>query len=147
MLKTKLPAQPTVRITGSGPVAIVDDSGDALDIAERVFRESNVKNSILRYEGGEPFLAYLQMAARGKADVPSMILLDISMPEPDGFEVLRALRSHELFKNLPVVMLTSSNDEDDVKRALDMGANGYQVKPFGITKFVEFANSLLPTEN
>ncbi len=137
----------TVTLQGPGPILIVDDSRHSLRIAEVVFEDSQVKNEVVFLESGEALLAYLNNAEKEAQQPPSMVLLDINMPGPDGFDLLKEIRSRSLFQSTPVIMLSCSNDHRDMQRALDGGANAYQVKPFGIEEFIEFANSLIPAQN
>jgi CheY-like chemotaxis protein len=65
-----------------------------------------------------------------------LILLDISMPRMDGFDTLKKIREHKQFKDLPVIMFSASSDEADINEAMQLGANGYIVKPFTIESFI-----------
>jgi DNA-binding response OmpR family regulator len=74
--------------------------------------------------------------------MPRLVLLDLKMPRLSGFDVLSWLRGEESFRELPVVILTSSSHESDIKRAYDLGAHSYLVKPVGFDALVELAKSL-----
>jgi CheY-like chemotaxis protein len=133
-----------LKIKGDGPLVLVDDDSDALSIALSVFELSKVKNPVLPLTSGEDLLSYLEEVKLGKASMPGMVLLDINMPSLSGFETLEALRTQECFENLPpIIAFTASNNPDDQRRALEAGANAYQVKPFGISDFLNFADSLV----
>lgn len=95
---------------------------------------------------GDQAIAYLRgvndFCDRKKYPVPQLILLDLKMPRVSGFDVLAWLRSDDKFKQLPVVVLTSSNHDADVKRAYDLGAKSYLVKPVGFEALVELVKTL-----
>jgi CheY-like chemotaxis protein len=93
-------------------------------------------------EDGVKAIDYLGNAAR-QDQLPSLILLDISLPKASGFEVLTWIRKHAAFARVPVVMLTGSGDPADVGRALSLGANSYLVKPGSGVAFMEMIQSLL----
>ncbi len=106
-------------------VCLVDDDPDHVLIITRALREAHGGVAIEVYEDGEAVLAWLR---RGEA-LPDLILLDINMPGLSGLEVLEQLKTDTRFKRIPVVMLTSSELEDDVARAYELGASGYISKP------------------
>jgi len=126
-----------------GPVVLVDDSADDILIARRCYRRSGLSNPFITFDGGRALLAYLDSVALGEASMPALLLLDINMPDIDGFESLRTIRSREPFRELPVVMmLTNSDDPRDRDRAAEAGASGLQVKPTRMKDYVEFFASL-----
>jgi CheY-like chemotaxis protein len=95
---------------------------------------------------GDEAMAYLQgedkFADRQRHPLPSLVLLDLKMPRLNGFEVLSWLRQQEPFRRVPVVVLTSSNHQVDVKRAYDLGANSYLIKPVGFEALMEVARAI-----
>lgn len=134
-----------IKLNGNGPLIVVDDDRDALRLAEIVFQESEVQNKVVLLDSGAKLLQYLEDVCAAKAEMPCIVLLDINMPDCSGFEVLRMIRSREQFRAMPIiVMLTASNDAEDIARSVQGGANGYQVKPFELEEFIRFANSLVP---
>ena len=134
----------SAKLSGSGPVVLVDDDRDALRLCQIVFGESKVTNRLLLMHSGTELLRYLRSTDPQDPDFPSLVLLDINMPDYNGFEVLTAVRKLPHCDRLPmIVMLTASNQDRDIERAMKLGANGYQVKPFGIDEFIAFASSLL----
>ena len=133
-----------LKLKGDGPVVLVDDDPDARNLARIVFKRSTVSRPVVLLESGTDLLQYLNDVGRGKAEMPAIVLLDINMPAPNGHETLHAIRAQKAFHNLPeIVMLTASNDPNDEKKAFAAGANGYQVKPFRLDDFIDFANLLV----
>ena len=98
----------------AGQVAVVRDGGEALDYLHRRGR----------------------FASR-PATPPCVVLLDVKMPGPGGLEILRAIRSDERIRTIPVVMLSSSREQGDLRRSYELGANGYIVKPVDFAQFTE----------
>ncbi len=134
-----------VKLKGEGPVVVVDDNPDSLRLARFVFEQSIIRNKLLLFESGAALLMYLQGVKAGKSEPPSMVLLDINMPPPNGHETLQIIRAEEVFQSSPpIVMLTASNDQSDLDRSKEAGADGYQVKPFEVKDYIYFLNSLAP---
>ena len=130
-------------LVGEGPVILVDDNEDALRLASAVFGIVELKNTLLLLNSGTKLVAYLEKVQVNEAVMPSVVLLDINMPTPNGFETLKKIRDNPTFAVKPkIIMLTASNDDKDKDRALTAGANDYQVKPFDLTEFLEFAKAL-----
>ena len=91
------------------------------------------------FESGEPFFK-----AIGKgASLPDIILLDVMLPDCDGFFILKKLRAHNLCRSVPVIMLSAKSSEFDKVRGLDLGADDYVAKPFGVTELVARVNAVL----
>ena len=110
-------------------ILVVDDSRDALDLALDALRRVPVEVHTAR--DGREALAVLHLAGQppaGERLQPRVIFLDLRMPRVDGFEVLRALRSHAHTRAIPVVVLSTSSSPEDVRRAYELGANSYLVK-------------------
>lgn len=117
-------------------VVLVDDNSNDADLALRVVRKTSSGASIELLEDGEQAIAYFkkildQMASQGGEVfyLPKLVLLDLKLPKIDGLEVLKFLRSHPEFREMPVVMLSSSREISDVQRAYEYGANSFAVKP------------------
>ena len=109
-----------------------------VELTKRAFNKRNLTNPIQVARDGEEALAYFTEWESGEP-TPIIILLDIKMPRVDGLEVLRQLKSHPKFKTIPVIMLTSSAEDQDIKMAYQLGANSYIVKPVDFDKFMEVA--------
>lgn len=112
-------------------IQVEDDPNDVF-LFSRAFKRSGIDADLRSFDSGEGLISYLNSAADSSCPVPLLVLLDIKLPRQSGFEVLEWMRSHPLYRRLPTVMLTSSSQPHDVKRAYDIGANGYLVKPMDI---------------
>jgi len=123
------------------PIMLVEDNPMDLDLTLRAFSKKRFGNNILVARDGEEALAFLARWEGGDP-VPAVILLDINMPKVSGLEVLRQLKAHERFRRIPVVMLTSSREDRDLKTAYDLGVNSYIEKPVSFSKFMEVADHI-----
>jgi CheY-like chemotaxis protein len=108
------------------PILIVDDSPDDFEATKRAFSKANLRNEIQHCESGESALAYLRSATTER---PGIILLDLNMPGLDGRKTLEIIKKTENLKKIPIVILTTSSDERDVKACYELGANTYIQKP------------------
>ena len=129
----------------SNVILLVEDNPDDVELALRAFKKSNIQNEIVVAEDGVVALEYLFSTGRyagRKSGLPEVVLLDIKLPKLDGLEVLRRLRADDRTKRLPVVVLTSSSEDQDVLRSYDLGANSYVRKPVDFGQFVEAARQL-----
>lgn len=120
------------------PILLVEDNPMDLDLTLRAFSKRKFSNEIIVARDGEEALAWLPRWEAGEP-MPAVVLLDINLPRASGLEVLRAFREHELARRLPVVVLTSSRDDRDLKAAYDLGVNSYIEKPVSFNKFIEVA--------
>jgi two-component system response regulator len=127
-------------------ILLVEDNADDEELTLRALEKSNIMNRVVVARDGVEALDYLFMrgthAARDSKEQVQVILLDLKLPKLDGLEVLRALRGDPRTKLLPVVILTSSGEEQDVVRGYDLGANSYIRKPVDFTQFVEAVRQL-----
>jgi CheY-like chemotaxis protein len=123
------------------PILLVEDNPMDLDLTLRAFSKRNFSNEIIVARDGEEALACLPRWAAGEP-MPAVVLLDINLPRASGLEVLRAFRAHELARRIPVVVLTSSRDDRDLKAAYDLGVNSYIEKPVSFNKFIEVAGHI-----
>ena len=124
---------------------VEDDPNDAL-LFNHACQKAGVAFDLQAVSDGQQAIDYLRGANnfsdRRQHPLPQLILLDLKMPRMNGFDVLSWMRGENDFKQLPVVVLTSSGHEADVKRAYAMGANSYLVKPVGFEALVELARNL-----
>jgi CheY-like chemotaxis protein len=124
---------------------VEDDPNDTL-LLEHACKKAGVVFDLRAVSDGDQAIAYLRgindFSDRNKYPLPKLILLDLKMPRLSGFDVLAWLRSDEAFRGVPVVVLTSSNHDADVKRAYDLGAKSYLVKPVGFEAWVELVKTL-----
>ena len=115
-----------------GLILYVENSPEDIELAELMFRRLAVRNPLRFVRSGAEAMEYLsgrgKFADRAKNPFPGLILLDISMPELDGFEVLSLIRDEEAFKGLPVFMFSNFDEPEDRERAKQLGANGYMAK-------------------
>lgn len=112
-----------------------------VELTLRAFKKRKLVNHIEIARDGEEALAWFARWEAGEA-LPAVILLDLKLPRVDGLEVLRRLKEHEAFRSVPVVVLTTSAEGVDVKRAYELGANSYIVKPVDFDKFMEVASQI-----
>lgn len=125
-------------------VQIEDDPNDVF-LFDRAFKKAQVAADLISIQDGEQFIAFLnerEPSAANAAALPTLVLLDIKLPRKSGFEVLQWMRAHPVFKRIPVVMLTSSAQPTDVRRAYDLGANGYLVKPMDIDHMIRLLSTI-----
>lgn len=124
--------------SGLRAILLAEDSPADAEMAIDALQEANLANPIMHVQDGVEALDYLY--ARGKhagrpPGDPAVLLLDIKMPRMDGLEVLQDMRNNALMRRIPVVMLTSSREENDLARSWDLGVNAYVVKPVDIDQF------------
>jgi two-component system response regulator len=121
------------------PIFLVEDNDDDADLATMAFSSAKVFPPIVRARDGVEALDYLfargPHADRDPLDLPSMVLLDIKLPRLSGLEVLKAIRSDERTRLLPIVVLTSSNEDRDRSAAYQLFANSYVLKPVDYDQF------------
>ena len=127
-------------------ILLVEDNPDDIELTQRAFRKSRVANRIVVVQDGAEALDYLfcegAYADRNIHESPSVILLDLKLPKVDGLEVLRRLRADPRTRLLPVVILTSSREQQDLIDGYALGANSYIVKPVDFDKFTEAVEQL-----
>jgi two-component system response regulator len=127
-------------------ILLVEDNPDDEELTVRALRKNNIVNEVVVARDGVEALDYLfgqgQHASRDLKVMPQVILLDLKLPKLDGLGVLRRLRADERTKFLPVVILTSSNEEKDRIDSYDLGANSYVRKPVDFNQFSDAARQL-----
>lgn len=130
----------------SRTILLVEDTQDDVDLTLRAFERSKVAHTIDIVRDGEEALEYLlaegHHAGRKDQPLPQVVLLDIKLPKLSGLEVLARLRQLPRTRLLPVVMLTSSNEERDLFASYDLGANSFVRKPVDFSEFIEAARQL-----
>ena len=127
-------------------ILLAEDNPSDIELTKRAFKRARIANEIVVTENGREALDYLFRAGkyidRDIAAMPMLILLDIKMPVMDGLEALKYIRTDELTRRLPVVILTSSREEEDLARSYDLGVNSYICKPVDFNQFAEAVKSL-----
>lgn len=119
-----------------------DDADDRLMINE-AFMENNMPAGIVFFENGAELLDYLYSFDESPVPtLPDLILLDLNMPKMDGKAVLSKLKLHNLYKDIPVVILTTSRSKEEEANVLDMGASGFYTKPSSFTELVNITSSI-----
>lgn len=127
--------------TSLPPILLVEDNPMDLDLTLRAFNKKKFSNTIQIARDGEEALAFFARWEAGDR-LPAVILLDINLPKVNGLEVLQKLKEHPVFRRIPVVVLTSSRENSDLKTAYDLGVNSYIEKPVSFSKFIEVAEHI-----
>ena len=127
-------------------ILLVEDNRDDEALTLRALKKNNIKNEVVVAHDGVEALDFLlgtgSHAGRDLNQMPTVILLDLKLPRVDGLEVLRQLRAHGRTRLLPIVILTSSNEEQDRIHSYDLGANSYVRKPVNFADFIEAVRQL-----
>ena len=127
-------------------ILLVEDNPEDLKLAQRALRKANVTNRIQIARDGEEALEFIfcegAHTARRIEDTPKVILLDLKLPKVDGLEVLRRIKGDPRTRTIPVVVLTSSKEQNDVVESYDLGVNSYIVKPVNFEGFVAAVQQL-----
>jgi two-component system, response regulator len=127
-------------------ILLVEDNADDEELTIRALKKNNVTNSLVVARDGVEALDFLfgtgAYAGRDTAVVPGLVLLDLKLPKIDGLEVLRRIRADERTRRMPVTVLTSSKEEQDLIKSYDLGANSYIRKPVDFNQFTEAVRQL-----
>src|SRR5215475_7898137 len=127
-------------------IVLVEDNANDEELTLRAFRKSNIMNRVMVVRDGAEALDYFfrrgAYAGRPASEVIQVVLLDLKLPKVDGLDVLRALRADERTRLIPIVILTSSAEDQDLLRGYGLGANSYVRKPVDFGQFVESVRQL-----
>lgn len=127
-------------------ILLVEDNQDDVDLTLHAFKKGNIANKVVVARDGQQALDYVfgagAYAGRDVSDQPAVVLLDLKLPKLNGDEVLKRIRANERTKLVPVVILTSSREEEDRYRAYVAGANSFVRKPVDFAEFLEAARQL-----
>jgi len=127
-------------------ILIVEDNPHDAELAIRALKKNRLANHVTHLVDGEEALDFLfgqgKYAGRDTTNVPRVILLDLKMPKVDGLEVLQKIKSHPDTKNIPVVILTSSDEDPYITRSFELGAEKYIVKPVEFNNFAKIISEL-----
>lgn len=134
-------------MTNLNPITILiaDDDADDRLLARDALHESKLSNDLRMVEDGEELLDYLHQRGKYTAETaprPGIILLDLNMPRLDGREALRAIKTDEKFKDIPVVVLTTSKAEEDIYRTYELGVNSFITKPVTFDGLIDVMQTL-----
>lgn len=123
------------------PILLVEDNPMDVDLTRRAFARREVTIPIEIARDGEEALAYVKRWETGDP-LPVVVLLDLKLPKVDGLEVLRYYKTHPIFQTIPVVILTTSSEDSDIRIAYQEGANSYIVKPVDFDKFTQIVDHI-----
>ena len=127
-------------------ILLVEDNIDDANLAIRALKKYNLINKILHAKDGAEAIDYIFAqgiyADRNIEAKPKMILLDLKMPKVNGIEVLEKIKSDERTKSIPVIVLTSSKEDPDIKTCYELGVNSYIVKPVDFDSFLKTVSNL-----
>jgi two-component system response regulator len=127
-------------------ILLVEDNVDDIDLTLHALKKNNIKNDVHVVNDGAEALDFLfctgSYSDRDPSIMPTIILLDLKLPKVDGLEVLQKIRNDERTKFLPVVILTSSREEQDIINGYSLGVNSYVRKPVDFNQFAEAVNTL-----
>lgn len=130
----------------TGIVLLIEDRRDDIDLTLRAFGKMNLADHVVVSRDGEDALSYLfgtgTYAGRDTSLQPEVVLLDLKLPKMDGLSVLRRMRSDPRTSRVPVVVLTSSQEESDIAASYDSGANSFIRKPVDFSDFLETTHQL-----
>lgn len=122
-------------------ILLVEDNPDDVRLTKRALARNNISNELVVLTDGVDALEYLINVSNPETGrpggLPAVILLDLKLPRMDGLELLKAIRAHERLKRQPVVILTSSKEQQDIVKSYDLGANSYIRKPVDFEQFME----------
>ncbi len=121
-------------------ILLIEDNPSDAEMTIRGLQKSNLGNNIIHLKDGAIALEFIfgtgMYEGRNVNNKPKMILLDLKMPKVNGIEVLEKIKADPLTKTIPVIILTSSKEDPDIKRCYELGANSYIVKPVGFDNFM-----------
>ena len=113
-------------------ILLVEDNPSDIELTRRALQKIRIANELVVAEDGVDALDYLYRAQ----DLPALVLLDLKLPRVGGLDVLRRIRMEERFRYLPVVIFTTSSEEQDIIKSYDLGANSYMLKPVDFMQFM-----------
>ena len=127
-------------------ILLVEDNEDDVELTLRAFKKNNIRNRVVVMRDGAEALDYLFAAGaaerRAVRDLPQVVLLDLKLPRVDGLQVLERIRGDERTRLMPVVILTSSKEEQDIVKGYQLGCNSYVRKPVSFDEFLDAARQL-----
>jgi chemotaxis family two-component system response regulator Rcp1 len=131
------------RISKPIEILLVEDSQGDVRLVQEALQEAKVRNSMNVVGDGVEALAYLHKQGRyARVPRPGLILLDLNLPRKNGFEVLQEIKGDETLKHIPVVVLTTSQSEQDIVKSYDLNANAYVTKPVDLIQFLSVVKAI-----
>ena len=126
-------------------ILLIEDNRDDVELTQLAFQKNNFGNEIKVVDDGQEAIDFLlgdHPEGVQENGLPELVLLDLKLPKLDGHEVLKRIKNNDTTKRIPVVILTSSQEEEDIVKGYDLGANSYVRKPVDYTDFVEVVNNM-----
>jgi two-component system response regulator len=127
-------------------ILLVEDNPQDAELTIRALRKQNLANQLITVEDGAAAMEFIfcrgAYTSREASQTPKLVLLDLKLPKISGLEVLREMKGDERTRGIPVVVLTSSREDPDIKAAYDLGANSYVVKPVDFDSFADAVSHL-----
>ncbi|HEY4723743.1 MAG TPA: response regulator [Anaerolineae bacterium] len=125
------------------PILLIEDNEMDIDLTLQAFAEHAVANPIVVCRDGEEAIDYIEQHRRPEdLQLPIVVLLDLRLPKVDGLDVLRHARQHPVWKQIPIVVMTTSRENHDIETAYQLGANSYIVKPVDFDSFSEVIKTI-----
>lgn len=126
----------------NGRILLVEDNEDDIALLQRAFKKRGMFNEIVLAKNGVQALEVIFGTADKPATIPSLIILDLKLPKLNGLEVLKAVRTNDYTRGLPVIILTTSTEQEDIVESYNLGANSYIRKPVEFNKFLDAVGQL-----
>ena len=124
-------------------ILLIEDNPMDVDFTLQAFEEHNVLNPIVVLRDGEEALQYIgKHPSAEDSEFPILVLLDLRLPKVDGIDVLKEARAHPVWKQVPIIVLTTSREKRDIEQAYDFGVNSYIVKPLDLALFSEVVRNV-----
>jgi CheY-like chemotaxis protein len=125
-------------------ILIAEDDADDRFLLKTAFEESGYKNTLKFVENGVELIKHLKEVTQRKNndEFPGFILLDLNMPKKDGREVLKEIKENKVFKKIPVIVFTTTKNENEISKCYELGANSYVVKPLVFDELVHIIKAL-----
>jgi two-component system, response regulator len=124
-------------------ILLIENNPDDQALLLRALQKNNISSQIVIKDHGPAALQYLQETLETADSPPDLILLDLKLPRMSGFEILQRIRAQQITRFVPIVILTSSNDPQDISRSYHLGASSYMCKPIDLNEFDELVKSLV----
>ncbi len=136
----------SIKIKNQVPILIADDDKEDCEMIREAFQESRLLNQLFFVHDGEELMSYLKHEGkyedRTQYPMPGLILLDLNMPKKDGREAIHEIKSSDELRQIPIVVLTTSQAEEDVFRTYNLGVNSLITKPVDFTSLVQIMKDL-----
>jgi two-component system response regulator len=127
-------------------ILLIEDNPHDAELTTRALKKHNLANNLLILEDGAEALDFIlcqgRYKDRSRGNNPKVILLDLKLPKISGLEVLKIIKNNERTSSIPIVILTSSQEEPDIKEAYKLGVNSYVVKPMDFNQFITAVSNL-----